>query len=343
MNGRSTAPTGPGRAAWQHLARMSDNRGLFEHAQGTERDERHGYCTDDNARLLVVASRESDDGTHQRLGRLALSFVLDAKSSDGRCRNRLDRAGRWTDDFGTEDCWGRSVWALGTAATQHADERTRDWAIRGFDSEVRQRSPWPRAMAFAALGAGEVLIRDAANAGARALLVDVVSAIGLLPPGDWRWPEPRLTYANATLAEALIVAGAALEQQQHVDRGLSMLTWLLALETRDGHLSLTGVGGRGPGDAGPQFDQQPIEAAAMADACWRAWSVTGDRSWSRGVAAAAGWFMGDNDAGLPMFDALSGGAFDGLHPDAVNTNEGAESTLALVSTMQRAGSFVPAA
>ena len=119
-----------------------------------------------------------------------------------------------------------------------------------------------------------------------------------------------------------------------------MLAWLLDLETLRGHLSVTGVQGRGPSDHGPQFDQQPIEVAAMADACWRAYSLTGDEVWARGVALAAAWFAGENDIGLRMYDAVSGGGFDGLQPDSVNLNQGAESTLALISTMQRASAFV---
>ena len=89
----------------------------------------------------------------------------------------------------------------------------------------------------------------------------------------------------------------------------------------------------------PSFDQQPIEAAAMADACWRAYTVTGDPAWTRGVTAAAGWFMGTNDVRIPMYDDVSGGGFDGLQRMDANINQGAESTLAFISTMQRARSF----
>ena len=121
-----------------------------------------------------------------------------------------------------------------------------------------------------------------------------------------------------------------------------MLAWLLEIETRDGHLSVVGVGGRGPGTDGPQFDQQPIEVAAMADACTRAYEVTGDGLWLRGVALAADWFAGNNDTGLPMYDDVSGGGFDGLHVERVNLNQGAESTLAFISTMQRARALAPA-
>jgi hypothetical protein len=332
---------GPGTSAFDHVDRMSDHRGLFEHAEGPTRRKEHGYCVDDNARLLVVTSRERDHGSPHRLSRLALAFVLAAQSTDGRSRNRMDRHGRWTDNFGTDDCWGRGIWGLGTAAARHGDPSIRKRALAGFDIGVRQRSTWRRAMAFAALGAAEVLNEDADHAPAHALLVDAIAVIGPLPAGSWRWPEPRLAYANAALAEALIAAGSALSNSAALDRGLTMLTWLMELETPDGHLSTTGVGGRGPDDSGPMFDQQPIEAAAMADACWRAYTVTGDRTWWRGVQVAADWFTGDNDTALPMYDDVSGGGFDGLQPEGVNVNQGAESTLALISTMQRARSFAP--
>ena len=332
---------GPSTFALDHLDRMSDHRGLFEHAEGSMRREEHGYCVDDNARLLVVTSREQDQGAAHRLSRLALTFVLGAQDGDGRSRNRMDRHGRWTDPFGTDDCWGRSLWGLGSSATQHSDPQVRQRALAGFDNGVRQRSPWRRAMAFAALGAADVLADDADHGPARALLVDTVAMIGTIPSGSWRWPEPRLAYANAALAEALIAAGAALENAVALDRGLTMLAWLFELETPAGHLSPAGVGGRGPDDTGPQFDQQPIEVAAMADACWRAYTVTGDRTWWRGVEVAAKWFVGDNDTALPMYDDVSGGGFDGLQPEGVNLNQGAESTLALISTMQRARSFAP--
>ena len=121
-----------------------------------------------------------------------------------------------------------------------------------------------------------------------------------------------------------------------------MLTWLLRMETRRGHLSVTPAGGRGSDDHGPMFDQQSIEVACMADACWRAFAITGDPAWTLGIDAAAGWFGGDNDTGLAMFDEASGGGYDGLHERAVNLNQGAESTLAFVSTMQRVRSFASA-
>jgi hypothetical protein len=337
----------PGSCSFDHIERMSDERGLFEHADGTSPRREHGYCTDDNARLLVVTTREPNSEPAKRLGRLALGFVLDAQGIDGRSRNRMDRLGRWTDVAGTDDCWGRSVWALGAAATQHADPSIRSRAMRGFDNGVRERSPWPRSMAFAALGAADVLAHDAHHGAARALLVDALDVIEGEPAtrrewltSEWMWPESRLSYANAALAEAVISAGAALRRPADLEIGLGMLTWLLDRQTRRGHLSVSPVAGDGPDDRGPRFDQQPIEVAALADACWRAYSLTGDHRWSVAVATAAAWFAGANDTGMAMTDDASGGGYDGLQVDSVNVNQGAESTLAFISTMQRARSFI---
>jgi hypothetical protein len=328
------------RSRFDHVERLSDERGLFEHASGMIRREEQGYCTDDNARLLIITARETDTGPPRRLGRLALRFVLDAQDLDGQCHNRMNSSGRWTDVVGTDAGWGLSVWGLGVMAANHPDPPIRRAALRGFNKAVRQRSACSRSMAFAALGAADVLVSDRSHQEALSLLVDTLTVIGPLAPGAWTWPEPRLTYANATLAEAVIAAGHALDSSVDLDRGLTMLDWLLELEMTGGHLSVVGLTGRGPADIAPMYDQQPVEVAAMADACWRAAVVTGDRSWLRGVAAAARWFGGANDTGLPMFDDSSGGGFDGLQPDSVNLNQGAESTLAFISTMQRARSLV---
>ncbi|MEQ1700297.1 MAG: glycosyltransferase, partial [Ilumatobacteraceae bacterium] len=208
---------------YAHLLAMSDQRGLFEHAEGTEFRVEHGYCTDDNARLLVVTSRDPDVGAAHQLSRMALHFVRGAQDNDGRCRNRMDPTGRWTDAGTVEDCWGRALWGFGVAAHQHGNPAVRRWAQRSFDKSARQRSGWSRAMAFAALGATEVAAVDPHHVGARALLGDFLDRVGPVPTNGWMWPEARLTYGNASLAEAVIAAGEALGRARDVERGLRML------------------------------------------------------------------------------------------------------------------------
>ena len=319
-----------------HLDRMTDDRGLFEHAHGTVPRPEHGYCTDDNARLLIVATDADASAVANRLARVSLGFVLAAQDARGNMRNRMTIAGEWTDEPSTEDCWGRGLWGLGVATARHRDPALRRRARRGFNHGARLRSPDLRSMAFAALGAVEVLSAHPDHQPARRLAADYLDRVGPSMSSAWRWPEPTLRYANAALADATIGAGAALGRAQDVERGLDMLAWLVERETVGGHLSVAGVGDHGPTSVPPLFDQQPIEAAALADACARAATVTSDDSWWRGVRLAESWLLGGNDAGLVMVDPVSGGGYDGLCAASVNTNQGAESTMAATTIIHRA-------
>ncbi len=319
-----------------HLDRMTDDRGLFEHAEGTAPRPEHGYCTDDNARLLIVATDAGASDVADRLARVSLGFVLAAQDVRGNTRNRMNVAGEWTDEPSTDDCWGRSLWGLGVATARHADPALRRRARRGFNHGARLRSTALRSMAFAALGAVEVLSAHPDHQPARRLAADYLDRVAPAMSSVWRWPEPMLRYANASLADATIGAGAALGRADDVERGLDMLAWLLERETLHGHLSVAGVGDHRPASVPPLFDQQPIEAAALADACARAAEVTSDASWWRGVRLAELWLLGDNDAGLVMVDPVSGGGYDGLCASSVNTNQGAESTMAATTIIHRA-------
>lgn len=330
--------TGP---IFDHLIRMTDQNGTFEHARFAEPRPEHGYCTDDMARVLVVAARQPQPSSDvNRLAKVAIRFLNDAQSFAGPCRNRMDRNGGWTDIPATEDAWGRCLWGLGTAAAHSDVSLVRRLSVIQFERGAAVRSPWPRAMAFAALGAAELLSVNPENRAARALLTDYAG--GIPGPGDdlnWPWPQPRLTYANAVIPEAMIATGTALEDTSLCQHGLDLLAWLIDHETADGHLSPTPVGGSGPGDPRPGFDQQPIEISAIADACARAAGVDNNLTWPDTVRVAAAWFEGANDAGLRMWDPQTGGGFDGLHADGVNQNQGAESTLAVLSTFQQARRF----
>jgi hypothetical protein len=332
-----TTPGGP----LAHLRRMTDDGGLYEHALGTTPRPEHGYCLDDAARALVLLCRRP---AHERDGDTLhaayLTFVLEAQTSDGRFRNRRRTDHTWAGPATVEDCWGRAMYALGTATLASRDLAERTRTMEAFDRGAQWTSPHLRAIAYAGLGAAAVLTVRPAHAAAAALLAAAAAAVPTAPlVGSWRWPEPRLRYANAVLPEVLLAAGSLLDRRDLCDRGLAALDWLLTEETAGGHLSLTPVGGRGPGDSRPGFDQQPIEVAALADACARAYAVTGQPRWAEGVHLAAAWFEGSNDSGVPLADPISGGGCDGLERLGRNENQGAESTLALLSVRQQAAAI----
>ena len=324
-------------ARFDHLRRMTDHRGLWEHARYTTPRIEHGYCTDDNARALIVASRQPDPSPDLvELAGVYLAFLRDAQLPNGGFHNRRSPNGSWTDEVGSDDSQGRALWALGSVVRHGPRSWMREAGLDIFNRHPDLQSPSPRANAFAVLGASEVLLSRPNHDRARYILEQCVGHVVIREDSLWPWPEDRLAYDNARLPEALLAAGAVLANDRLVDAGLRLLEWLVATETNDGHFSFTPVDGWAPGEPRPGFDQQPVEAAALADACSRAWSLTGDHQWKVLVERSARWFLGANDARAALYDPKTGGCGDGLGPDYINLNRGAESTLAALAVLQQA-------
>ncbi|MET0425873.1 MAG: glycosyltransferase [Actinoplanes sp.] len=321
---------------FEHLVRLTDDTGLFEHARHAIARREHGYCADDVARGLVVTSRVPDPPAEVlRLAEGYLTFLTHAQAADGSFHNRLGFNREWLDQPGLGDWWGRALWGLGTAAARSPVPWIRQEALVAFRQGADCRSPAPRAMAFAGLGAAELLRVDPDNEPATALLSDAVGAVGRPGPDPgWPWPQDRLTYANAALAEVVILGGDLLGNPPVLAAGLRMLTWLLEIQTTDRHLSVLPSGGWRRHGPRLRHDQQPIEVAALADACATAATVSGSQLWHDGLRQSIDWFLGANDIDQVMWDPVTGGGYDGLTLHGPNLNQGAESTLALISTLQ---------
>jgi hypothetical protein len=272
---------------------------------------------------------------------VTLRFVLEARDGAGRFRNRRRADGVWLDLPRSDDADGRSLWALGTAARSAPAASQRDEAAAAFATVRPIDSPHLRPHATAVLGAVEMLAVDPDHGAARRVAMEGAARIADAASRRDPWIEPRLTYDDARLPEALLAAGGTLRQRRFADLGLELLVWLVDDQTHEGHFSFTPVGGRLPGGPGPAFDQQPLEAAAMAAACARAWSLTAEPAWRELATRAAGWLLGVNDTGAILYDTVSGGTRDGLAEDGVNLNRGAESTIAGIAALQAARSTGP--
>lgn len=328
-----------------HIVALSDMTGTFQRAEGGGPDKSSGYATDDVARLLVVLARQPEiaaglDG----LARTALRFIIGAQERTGECHTWKSGPKEFQDEATVGDAWGRSLWAFGAVVSQFASKELARAALTAFGRGSQQRSTDPRSMAFAALGAAEVLVAYPGHRGALKVLTDAAAVIGR-PATDpnWPWVEARLGYENAVLAEALIAAGVGLEQPELVEDGLTLLRWLVAHECSDGHVSVVPVAGAGAGDTAPGFDQLPSQVAALADACARAGRVTGDPTWAGVVASCVAWFAGDNDGAAPMFDPATGGGFEFLSVTGASPNQGAASTIALLAALQHEAHAAPLA
>jgi hypothetical protein len=315
------------------LRDLTNDVGLWEHALHSKPRQEHGFCTDDNARALVIVTREQREDVRD-LTAVYAAFVFSARRSDGTFHNRRDATGTWMDETASDDSQGRSWWALGVVARHAREPRMKTAALEEFESCEAFESPHLRSNAYATLGASEIIMDNPRHRPALELLDRTSSVIAGAARSAIPWPEPRLSYDNARIPEALIAAGVALGDQRMTKIGLRLLEWLALNETQADRFSFTPVGGSTPGDRDPGFDQQPIEAWAMADACYRAWSLTGASHWRRRGLQAARWLLGANDGQATLYDTETGGTYDGLTPQGVNENQGAESTLAGLGTLQ---------
>ena len=324
----------------QHLDALTDERGLFEHCRGDEPRREHGYCVDDVARGLVTLMRQPGETPEmRRMINVYSTFLAEAQRPDGRLVNRRDHSGEWHGSPSTADHWGRALWAWGTVMQSSRDTSVAAEAYERFRISARRRSVHLRSMIFASLGASQVLDVLPGNEAALGILRDTIAMLPAIDGPRWAWPEPRLTYANGAISEAMMLAGTHVNDHHLVRQGRHSLEWLWQLQYMGGRLSVVPHRGWMPGDALPAFDQQPIEVAALVDACATAYDLTSDPIWLERIELGRRWFDGHNDQGIEMHDVSTGAGFDALTVDGRNENRGAESTLSFLSVDQRANSI----
>ncbi len=330
-----------------HLKAITDDTGILQHANYTIPDRTHGYCTDDNARAMLVAAMGQKYLPTNGFGLDFLSghylgFLLYAfNDANGRFRNFMTYSRKWIEEVGSEDAHGRALWCIGKSVAfldnpGHLAMCTTLFnkalsAVEGFYS--------PRGIAFSLVGIHAYLSKFSGDSDSRrireVLAGRLFDQFKNNATEEWPWLENSLNYANGKLPHALLMSGQWLQRGDMIDMGLKSLKWLLSIQTEKGHF--VPVGNKGwykREGVKARFDQQPVESNAMIEACVQAFNITGDKTWIESAVMCFNWFLGNNDLNMALYDAKTGGCRDGLMADGVNQNEGAESTLAwLLSLM----------
>ncbi|MFP4166738.1 MAG: glycosyltransferase, partial [Opitutales bacterium] len=324
-----------------HLLHLTDNTGIFQHAIFNVPNYDHGYCTDDNARAYILTALldelgEAKSRPRPRMAACYLGFLWHAFNPPlNRFRNFMSFDRRWLEEQGSEDSHARALWALGTALGSAADEGHRRLAACLFEQALPPVLEFtsPRAWAFTLIAIQEYMKRfagDRTAARIRGELMERLLELYRKTAGDdWPWFEDSVNYDNPKLSHALVISGYWTQNKEAFDVGLKTLRWLVDIQTApSGCFSPVGSNGFFPrGKEKARFDQQPLEAHAMVSACLEAFRLTRDKLWWREAVRAFEWFLGRNDLGTPLYDPATGGCRDGLHPDRVNENFGAESSL----------------
>ncbi|MPZ77267.1 MAG: glycosyltransferase [Deltaproteobacteria bacterium] len=329
-----------------HLRRMTDDTGMFQHAIFTVPNYCEGYTIDDNARALTVSTLLEELGSEETadLTSRYFAFVWYAFNTETRrFRNFMSYQRNWLEKNGSDDSHGRTLWALGTVLGRSNTPALQNMAGWVFEKALPAilKTTSPRAWGFALIGIHEYLQRFAGDRRVSQTREELAGRLLRLyqkhRADDWRWYEESLTYCNAVLPHALLMCGHAMPHNSMTDAALESLKWLADLQRADtsgGHFVPIGSNGfyRHGGERA-RFDQQPVEAQAMVSACLAAHRVTGDKNWHKEARRAFDWFLGRNDLNLPIYDPTTGGCRDGLHPDRPNENQGAESSLAYLQAV----------
>lgn len=332
-----------------HMSRLTDGTGILQHAIFSVPNSAEGYTTDDNARALIVSTlMEASRGDLDEQFNLShstryLAFLwLAFNTKTGRFRNFLGYDRRWLEDVGSDDSHGRALWSLGTVLGTSRDSGLRGAAGRLFEAAVPATLDFtsPRAWAFCILGMQAYLDwfpGDRAIQRMRNTLADrLLDIYERSHSSSWRWFEKSLSYSNARLSQALILAGWRSDNQRMVEAGIDSLKWLIAEQHRDDQEMFVPIGSNGffiEGNEKARFDQQPVEACATVAACLEVYRLTEEEYWLEEAQRTFRWFLGNNDLRVPLYDAITGGCKDGLHPDRINENQGAESTLSFLMAL----------
>jgi len=331
-----------------HLNRMTDQTGIVEHAVFVVPNYPEGYTTDDNARALIVAILLEEHGAGAPAGSTELAsrylaflwLAFDPISK--RFRNLLSYDRQWQETVGSEDSHGRALWGLGTVLGRSKDLGLRGAAGRLFELAVPAALEFksPRAWAFALLGLEEYLDSfpgdRAALSAADALANRLFNSYRASKSAGWHWFEGVLAYSNARLPQALLRSGLRSANKEMIAAGLEALDWLATIQRCEVKGHFVPIGSQGfysKKTPKARFDQQPIEACAAVSACLQANRATGQSKWRKEAWSAFNWFLGDNDLQIALYDPTTGGCRDGLHPDRVNENQGAESTLSFLMAL----------
>jgi glycosyltransferase involved in cell wall biosynthesis len=329
-----------------HLIRMTDSTGLYHHAIGSIPNYGEGYCTDDNARALILTvlleeTYPDNQIIHDLSSRYSafVNYAFDKKTKHFRNFMSYDR--KWTNSIGSDDCQGRSIWALGTCAGRSKYTNFHMWGTQLFNQAIQsvEELSSPRAWAFSLMGIQEYFKRMSGDTIAnqvRELIVERLTHLyDSVADEEWVWFEDILTYDNAVIPRSLILSGINTQNERTLEIGLKTLRWLIKIQTNE-HGNFRPIGSNGfyiKNGNRAKFDQQPIEAYSMLSACLEATKATDDKLWLEAAKMIFEWFLGRNDLDTPLYDTKTGGCYDGLHVDRINQNQGGESTLAFLLSL----------
>ncbi|MGE5581972.1 MAG: glycosyltransferase [Bacillota bacterium] len=324
-----------------YIFRLTDDTGMLQHGKFGIPDPRHGYTTDDNARALIMALMLYERYRKKKYLDLVYryaSFILNAQNSKGAFKNVMGYDRKWLDEEGSEDCFGRCLWALGYAVSHAATPQGVKHAFVHLLNEAIPHTTFlsaPRAKAYSTIGLAHLGGEDA-----KRLVFKIARTLceqyEKYKDERWKWFEHIVAYSNHVLPWSLLAAYRITGEARFLAVAEESLEFLSKLTFKDGYFKPVGCHGwLVKGGTPAEFDEQPIEACEAVLTYLEAFETTGEKSYLQMAQKCHAWYNGDNSKGINLVDRKSGGCFDGLTERGPNLNMGAESLISYVMSFLR--------
>ncbi|EKQ55431.1 MULTISPECIES: hypothetical protein [unclassified Clostridium] len=328
-----------------YIFRFTDDTGMFQHSKFGIPDPAHGYTTDDNVRALIMAlmiyERYKEKKYMDLVYRYA-SFLLNAQNEKGTFKNFMDYSRNWLEEEGSEDCFGRCLWALGFALSNEFTPL----GVRQGLSDILKKAiknvvslSFPRAKAYSIIGLSKI-----ENSEAQKLVYDLANSLCLQynnhKDGKWKWFEDTVTYCNSILPWSLFAAYKVTGEKRFLETAEESLNFLENVTFKEGYFKPVGCNGWLLKNGVPsEFDEQPVEACETMLTYIEAYEVTGINSYREKAEICYRWYEGFNSRGISLVDNNTGGCFDGLTEEGVNLNMGAESLVSYIISFLKISSI----
>lgn len=323
-----------------HLHAMTDDFGLFQFAKLSAPNKAFGYTLDDNARALIFCSWQIQQTKTKELEKLItiyLSFIQKCQQPDGSFINYIDFVNKsptlqnTTEDL--EDTKARALWAVSeimsnTMLSQEIQQQAKDIFLAALSRKIQPTHLRACAFAIKAFSLALPHLPSKRNE----LIKDIQTYAHALTTAlrknsvkSWRWFESDLNYNNAILCESLFIAGNVLKNDVYTRQGILSLEFLISKTFSKTYMPIGHAKWYKNKQKRSNYDQQPEDPAAMILALLTAYTYTGDTQYKKLAITCFSWFLGNNSLKKALYDDKTGGCYDGLHPDRVNLNQGAES------------------
>lgn len=324
-----------------YLISITDETGIIQHSKFATPNRGEGYTTDDNARALIVCTKHSKlDRTLEivRLADIYLSFLYHMQMKDGRLHNYLGYDRRFLDDVGSDDSLGRTLWACGCVINSNLSEEKKLLSKEIFDKALPHaiNSTSPRTKAFAVLGLSLYQSTYPKDQTLSRTMLKLTKQLLIMfkkeSSVEWPWFEAYITYCNGRLPQALFEAYKHTRNANHLQVAMDSFDFIL--KTQMNNNIFTPIGNNGwykKGGSRALYDQQSVEASCMTETALTAFRATHNCNFRSVAKIIFEWFLGKNTKGLWVYNPNTGGCYDGITPEGLNLNQGAEAITTYLS------------